>query len=56
MDDAVSSRSRLSEPVEIGEITGSGLGAQGFQGGGCRLGARKADDLVAGGEEFGDDG
>jgi hypothetical protein len=56
MDDPVGGGGGFAQAVQIVEITESGLGAEGFQGGGCRLGAGQTDDLVAGGEKFGDDG
>ncbi len=56
MDDAVGVRGRLGEPVEIVEVTAVHRGAARGNGRRGGVGPREADDVVSGGEQFGDDG
>jgi hypothetical protein len=52
--DAIRSRSGRLEPMEVIEVAAPNDGPGGRQRGGGRVGAGEADDLVPGGEEFGD--
>jgi hypothetical protein len=56
MDDAVGIRGRGLQPADVGKVTAEHGGAKSGDGRGGRLGPGQAGDLVAGGDELGDDG
>ena len=56
MDDAVGRRGARAQAVEVVEVAALDLGAGGLDGGGRRVRAGEADDLVARSDELGDDG
>ena len=56
VDDAVGGRGAGAQAVEVVEVAAAHLGAERGDRRGGGVGAGEADDLVAGGEQLGDDG